>query len=361
VLNSTFFTFNDVVYKQTFGVPMGSPLSPIVADLVLQDLETHSLRSLPFKPDFYFRYVDDIILSTTKSRIDAIVNIFNTYHPRLKFTVEVGGEQINFLDTTLIKNRNTIIYDWYHKPTFSGRYLNFYSNHPHSQKIGTIIGLVDKVITLSHPIFYQKNFDKIINILLTNGYPIETIFDNIKKRLSNKFSNKSDDRETNNNEKISYFTIPYVDGISERFEYFFKNESTINIAYTGLNKLNKFIRAQKDKLPLDSHSNVVYRIDCKDCEASYVGQIGRLLKTRINEHRKHINRNTTQTSVITDHRISLSHDFNWNSVKILDEETILNKRLVSELIFIGKQKHALNLQTDTDLLDPIYMSLFTKK
>ena len=136
--------------------------------------------------------------------------------------MEVGGEQINFLDTTLIKNRNTIIYDWYHKPTFSGRYLNFYSNHPHSQKIGTIIGLVDKVITLSHPTFHQKNFDKIINILLTNGHPIETIFDNIKKRLSNKFSNKLDDKETNNNEKISYFTIPYVDGISERFEYFFQ-------------------------------------------------------------------------------------------------------------------------------------------
>ena len=116
--------------------------------------------------------------------------------------------------------------------------------------------------------------------------------------------------ETKNNEKISYFTIPYVDGILDRFEYFFKNEPTINLAYTGFNKLNKFIRAQKDKLPLNSHSNVVYKIDCEDCEASYVGQTERLLKTRINQYRNHINRNTTQASVITDHRISLSHDFN---------------------------------------------------
>jgi len=31
--------FNDKFYRQTFGLPMGSPLSPILADLVMQDLE----------------------------------------------------------------------------------------------------------------------------------------------------------------------------------------------------------------------------------------------------------------------------------------------------------------------------------
>ena len=337
---------------------MGSPLSPIVADLVLQDLETHSFNLLPFKPDFYFRYVNDVVLSTTRSRMDAIVNIFNAYHPRLKFTVEVGGEQINFLDTTLIKNRN----DWYHKPTFSGRYLNYFSCHPHNQKISIITSLVDKVVSLSHPMFHQKNFDMIINILLTNGYPIEIIFDNIKKRLHKKFFNdKPDDNGTEyNNEKV-YFTVPYVEGISHKFKYIFKDDPMISMAYTGLNRLSRFIRAQKDILPQESRSNVVYRINCNDCEASYVGQTGRLLKTRINEHRNHINRNTTQTSVITEHRISLSHDFDWNGVEILDEETILNNRLISEIIFIGRQKQSLNLQTDTDLLDPLYMTLFTEK
>jgi len=35
ILQSTFFHFNNKYYKQTFGVSMGSPLSPIVADLVL--------------------------------------------------------------------------------------------------------------------------------------------------------------------------------------------------------------------------------------------------------------------------------------------------------------------------------------
>ena len=44
------------------------------------------------------------------------------------------------------------------------------------------------------------------------------------------------------------------------------------MAYTSLNKLDKFIKAQKDHLPPGSQSNVVYKINCKDCETSYVGQ-----------------------------------------------------------------------------------------
>jgi len=35
VLSSTYFTFDNNIYKQTYGTPMGSPLSPIVADIVM--------------------------------------------------------------------------------------------------------------------------------------------------------------------------------------------------------------------------------------------------------------------------------------------------------------------------------------
>jgi len=53
VLHSTFFTFNNKYYKQTYGAPMGSPLFPIVADLVLQKLESDILNKFTIKPIFY--------------------------------------------------------------------------------------------------------------------------------------------------------------------------------------------------------------------------------------------------------------------------------------------------------------------
>jgi len=70
-----------------------------------------------------------------------------------------------------------------------------------------------------------------------------------------------------------------------------------------------------------------------------------------------IRRNTTQTSVITEHQLKHLHDFDWENVEILDEEVHFNKRLISEMIFIKKQSKGLNLQRDIELLDPIYSDI----
>ena len=41
---------------------MGSPLSPILADLVIQVLENHILSNINIDIPVYYRYVDDILL-----------------------------------------------------------------------------------------------------------------------------------------------------------------------------------------------------------------------------------------------------------------------------------------------------------
>jgi len=60
IIDSTYFSFNDKFYRQKFGTPMGSPLSPIIADVVLQDIEKRALGRLGIEVPFYMRYVDDI-------------------------------------------------------------------------------------------------------------------------------------------------------------------------------------------------------------------------------------------------------------------------------------------------------------
>ena len=59
--------------------------------------------------------------------------------------------------------------------------------------------------------------------------------------------------------------------------------------------------------------------------------------------------------VTTDHRLSLSHDFTWENVKILDCERYLGKRLVSEMLHIQMQNNSLNLQSDTEFLHHAYI------
>ena len=75
------------------------------------------------------------------------------------------------------------------------------------------------------------------------------------------------------------------------------------ITFYSINKFRSLIKVQKDPLATSSRRNIVYKIACKDCEASYVGQTGRQLHTRISEHRNHIRRKTISYLIITDHRL----------------------------------------------------------
>jgi len=85
-------------------------------------------------------------------------------------------EKLVFLIVLLIRDNNAVIFDMYHKPTFSGKFLNFYSHHPIAHKRGVVIDLTDKILKLTHPKYHSKNFTETIDLLRRNGYPIEFIF-----------------------------------------------------------------------------------------------------------------------------------------------------------------------------------------
>jgi len=98
--------FNNVIYKQTYGTPMDSPLSPIIADLVMQNLEVHVLNSLNSSLPIYYRYVDDILLIAHENDINYIFNKFNNYN-RLKLTIEYEKNHcFSFLDLSIKTEKN---------------------------------------------------------------------------------------------------------------------------------------------------------------------------------------------------------------------------------------------------------------
>ena len=88
ILNSTFFKFNNKFYNQVSGTPMGSSISPIIADIVMVNLETEILPSFGFVIPWYFRYVDDTILCEPLDKVDTVLCKFNSYNPRLQFNYD---------------------------------------------------------------------------------------------------------------------------------------------------------------------------------------------------------------------------------------------------------------------------------
>ena len=89
---------------------MKSPISPIIADFVMQDLEKNCLSRIDFTIPLYFRYVDDTLIIIPKNKIDFVVSVFDSYHDRLKFTHELEKvNTLNFFNISLIRNYDNSI------------------------------------------------------------------------------------------------------------------------------------------------------------------------------------------------------------------------------------------------------------
>jgi len=254
--------------------------------------------------------------------------------------------------------------DWFHKKTFSGRFLSYLSNHPLCQKTGTIYNLIDRAILLSHPDFHEKNIKNCIKLLLENGYPLNLIFQKINERLKKLFNKKSTidfnkniathNSDTTDSVTKKFFIIPYIRNISEITTSLI-NKSIFTVGY--LNKLDRIIKVHKDQTEYQHKNNVIYKIYCKNCDASYVGQTKRRLKTRIKEHCNNIKLDDSKHSVVSQHIVNYNHSFNWNDAKILDSESNYNKRLISEMLHIKEQSNGINLMKDTEFLDESYYCL----
>lgn len=83
LFDNTVLTFNDIIYLQKVRTPMGSRVC-LFADIAMEDLKNKCLSRLDLKPIFHYRYVDDIIACISKAKLQYMLNIFNSYHEKLK-------------------------------------------------------------------------------------------------------------------------------------------------------------------------------------------------------------------------------------------------------------------------------------
>ena len=81
-----------------------------------------------------------------------------------------------------------------------------------------------------------------------------------------------------------------------------------------MNYMNNFIKTGKDKIKKEEHSNVVYKINCHDCNYSYVGQTKRKLRTHLKEHINDLKNLLILCllSLITNH--DHDHTIDWKNV-----------------------------------------------
>lgn len=367
--DNRYFCCNGKVYTQLKGLPMGSPASPIVADIVMERLLDTSIGKLNIKPKIMIKYVDDLFCIITEDGVNNLLDTFNEFNSNIKFTLEMeSNSKLPFLDTLIIRNGNNLLIDWYQKPTASGRILNYYSGHSRRIIINTAKNLINRVLTISDKVYHRKNIIKIRNILRDNNFP-----NSLSYGLINQYKDRSNenDRIMRPTEPMIYKSLSYISNFSERIkESKIFNNDKYKITYKAYNTLNSLFSKTKDKTSKWDMSNIVYKIPCKGndnerCNQVYIGTTKNKLKTRIAGHRsdqKYRDINSKKTA-LSHHCHQFNHYPNFEEASVLNTETNYKRRYILEMLQIINTPitQRINFKADTEHIANNYRNLVIKR
>ena len=148
---TNFCKFNGHFYKFSDGLPMDSPLAPLVADVFMDKLETElfaSNHTLTKYTQYWYRYVDDILClwNGTTSQLHEFRSLLNSLYPSIKFTLEIGGNQINFLDLEIPVLDGKHSFGIYRKPTTTDVLICGDSYHPFPHKNAAIHNMIHRLL-----------------------------------------------------------------------------------------------------------------------------------------------------------------------------------------------------------------------
>ena len=172
---------------------MGSPVSVVVAEIVMQRLAEKALATYPDPPSFRYRYVDDTLTSLKKSEKIDFLNHLNRLNPSIQFTMELEKDgTIAFLDCLITRSDNSVQTSAYRKPTSTDRLLDNSSYHPASHKSSTIKTLVKRAhMICSSSDNLESELKHLNDVFDVNNYPKPFVKSVIEQAMASEITTKS--------------------------------------------------------------------------------------------------------------------------------------------------------------------------
>ena len=254
--------FQQIIYQQIFGTAMGSPVSVVVANMVMENIESNALNTFDRPIKTWKRYVDDTFVILQCQYVNDFFEHINNIESSICFTMEKeNNDTLNFLDIVIKRFNKKLTFNVFRKPTHSDRYLNFRSNHPIQHKRSVVRSLMYRANNLiSHPKDKLKEIKHIRRVLTENSYPLWLINENYNAKQKNTTPDKNNIR--------GQMILPYYPNFSDRLKCCLRQHNIRLIHKPTRNIGNVFNKHKKVKIDKISTAGVVYGIPCNNCAAN---------------------------------------------------------------------------------------------
>ena len=309
-VETTYFGMGSDIYWQE-GLAMGSPLSPLLANIYMGYFEAMALGSSSLKACMWLRYVDDtFILWPHQEDVQILLDHVNSFRPSIQFTMEKEQDKkLPILDVLVTRTEQGFRSSVYRKPTFTGQNLNFNSHHPYTVNEGIFRCLQIRAKAISsNTDAYKEEMISLRHNLHRNNYPerITSAPRNINRRMED------------NTRKLTTVCLPYVKGLAERIQKLCSPRD-IRTVFPSCSNLRRYLFRAKPPTDFNMTKNCIYSIPWS-CGKIYKCEKGRPLKVRLEEHRKAVVRGEIEKSCMVDHiwKETGHHLPLWDKVEIID-------------------------------------------
>ena len=209
-LTSTYFQYSGRHYKQLQGTAMGSPVSAVVAEIVMQHVEESALATCRQTIPLWLRYVGDTFTAVHKDEIDDFHDQLNEQNADIQFTKEIEENgNLPFLDCLVSRDNNELRTTVYRKPTHTDRLLDESSYNLTLHKATTIKTLTRRAqLVCDTPESLRDEKRYLEHVFHKNNYNTDFIRQNIYRPTEVDATNM-------NPTPVTTVTIPYIKGTSE--------------------------------------------------------------------------------------------------------------------------------------------------
>lgn len=291
-----YFLFNGKILRQCKGLAMGNKLSKILAEIFVSEKLNEIMDKTSTEiVSFLSIFVDDIGCSVQRDRIDTFKDtIMKHCGMNLKLETENDEHSITYMNMAIHRypeEGNILRMNWWQKPQFSNKILDYHSFHPFYMKKNIVTDYVKNAFRVSSQCFWDMTAEKLTEVLRNSNYPmrmVRKIIVNVRQQIgTEKLSSEVGEidesimpnlqettelMKTKEGLDLVYISIPYLPSVRNSVKSILEeiklNDVVIAPKILCNNRFNLHSNT-KDKLQLSNVINASFKIICDRCDYEF--------------------------------------------------------------------------------------------